>query len=203
VADALLALRGAARLAAEEAKEAARRCSALALRGDAAEAEAAELRAALHATLLPPGRASAADDAQLLLDPGCVRELARLGAAVAGQRAALAARDEEIRALAFSKESKQGRMLMARVRTLIKENEELGQQLSEGRLHSLEQQVGLLTHHCAQQKAREAQLREALAALQAENEELQVRAFGRGGAEAEAAAEEAEEPEAKRRAGER
>jgi len=187
VADALLALRGSERIAVEEAKEAARRCGALSLRGDAAEAEVCELRAALHSTLLPRGRTAPSDDATLLLDRGAVRELTRLSALVASQRAALAQRDEEIQALSFNKESKQGRMLMARVRTLIKENEEFGAQLSEGRMHSLEQQVGLLKHTCGDLKRTVAELQRTLAALNAENEELQVRAFGRPAAAGEAA----------------
>ena len=89
------------------------------------------------------------------------------------------ANDEEIAALAFSKESKQGRMLMARVRTLIKENEEFGAQVSEGRLHALETQVEMLKAHVTQLKREHAEMTATAQALAAENEALQLRALGR------------------------
>jgi hypothetical protein len=182
VADALLALRGAERDATEAASSAGRRCTALATRCDLLEVEASELRAALHAAQ-PAARHPEGDDARLLLDPGAAKELARLSSALEAANEALKAKDEELAALAFSKESKQGRMLMARVRTLIKENEEFGAQVSEGRLHALQTQIELLKAHAAALKRDHAELAHTAAQLSAENEELQLRAFGRAGGE--------------------
>lgn len=178
VSDALLSLRGAERSAAESARDAARRAAALAARCDALEAEAAELRAALAASPPPPLPGSA--DA-LIVDPSTASELRRLTSALDAAHEALKAKDEEIGALAFSKESKQGRMLMARVRTLIKENEELGAAVSEGRLAGLEAGMGVLKAAHAAVKREAAELAAVAAAVAEENEVLQLLAFPRGG----------------------
>ena len=182
VADALLALRGSERVATEAAKEAGKRVNALLLRCDALEAQAAELRVALHACV--PTAMSRAENqgppagGALLLDPGAARELGRLRSALEAANEAAKAKDEEIAALAFSKESKQGRMLMARVRTLIKENEEFGAQVSEGKLHGLETQVEMLKAHVTKLKGEHSEMAALATALAAENESLQLRALG-------------------------
>ena len=186
VADALLALRGSERVATEAAKEAGKRVNALLLRCDALEAQAAELRLALHscvpsATSRPENQGPPAGGA-LLLDPAAARELQRLRSALEAAHEAAKAKDEEIAALAFSKESKQGRMLMARVRTLIKENEEFGAQVSEGKVHGLETQVAMLKAHVTKLKQEHGEMAAIATALAAENESLQLRALGgRGG----------------------
>ena len=182
VADALLALRGSERVATEAAKEAGKRVNALLLRCDALEAQAAELRLALHscvpsATSRPENQGPPAGGA-LLLDPAAARELQRLRSALEAAHEAAKAKDEEIAALAFSKESKQGRMLMARVRTLIKENEEFGAQVSEGKLHGLETQVEMLKAHVTKLKGEHSEMAALATALAAENESLQLRALG-------------------------
>jgi hypothetical protein len=186
VADALLALRGSERVATEAAKEAGKRVAALLLRCDGLEGQAAELRVALHACV--PTATSRAENqgppagGALLLDPGAARELGRLRSALEAANEAAKAKDEEIAALAFSKESKQGRMLMARVRTLIKENEEFGAQVSEGKVHGLETQVAMLKAHVSKLKQEHGEMAAMASALAAENESLQLRALGgRGG----------------------
>jgi len=202
VSDALLSLRGAQRSASDEAAAAERTAQALLLRCDAAQAEAASLRAALHATCLPVGRTGASDGALLLLDPAAQRELSRLQAALDAATDALARKEEEVQALGFSKESKQGRLLMARVRTLIRENEEFGRELGEGRVHGLETRLTLLSSAVERLKAENAQLRLQVQLLSGENEELQLRAYGGGGegggGEAEEAAADEEERGVKR-----
>lgn len=157
--------------------------NALTLRCDALEAQAAELRVALHScvpsAVSRPAMQGPPVDSTLLLDPAAARELQRLRSALEAAQEACKAKDEEIAALAFSKESKQGRMLMARVRTLIKENEEFGAQVSEGRLHALETQVEMLKAHVTQLKREHAEMTATAQALAAENEALQLRALGR------------------------
>ena len=89
-------------------------------------------------------------------------------------REAAKAKDEEIAALGFSKDSKQGRLLIARVRSLIKENEELGEQVSAGRVHQLSAEVALLRDYVGELKRAYAELEETAALADEENEELQA-----------------------------
>jgi chromosome segregation ATPase len=178
VLDALLALRGGERDAREGGRESARRAAALAARADAADAEASELRALLAAAAGAASAPAARDVAKLLLDPAAARELSRLTTALDAARESLKQKDEEIAALGFSKDSKSGRMLMARVRMLIKENDDFGAQVSEGRLHTLETEIVLLREQVSALKRAYSELEDSARALNAENEELQLRAFG-------------------------
>jgi hypothetical protein len=178
VLDALLALRGGERDAREGGREAARRAAALAARADAADAEASELRSLLATAAGPASAPAAREVAKLMLDPAAARELTRLTSALDAARECLKQKDEEIAALGFSKDSKSGRMLMARVRMLIKENDDFGEQVSEGRLHTLETEIVLLREQVSSLKRAYSELEDSARALNAENEELQLRAFG-------------------------
>jgi predicted nucleic acid-binding Zn-ribbon protein len=115
-----------------------------------------------------------------MLDPGTARELKRLTAALEAARESLKQKDEEIAALGFSKESKQGRLLMARFRTLSRENEEFGAQVSQGRLHALQTEITLLREQLTALKQKHADLAATSAALSAENDALQLRCLGAG-----------------------
>ena len=194
--DALLALRGAERDARETSREAGRRTAALEARADAADAEASELRALLHAAAGPGCVPPARQASTLLLDPGTARELKRLTAALEAARETIKQKEEEIVTNGFSKESKQGRLLMARFRTLSRENEEFGLQVSQGRLHALQTEITLLREQVASLKRQHAELLATAAALSAENDALQMRCLGAGGALPTTAGEEGAEKKA-------
>lgn len=149
-------------------------------RADAADAEGSELRTLLHAAAGPACGPAARQASTLMLDPGTARELKRLTAALEAARESLKQKDEEIAALGFSKESKQGRLLMARFRTLSRENEEFGAQVSQGRLHALQTEITLLREQLTALKQKHADLAATSAALSAENDALQLRCLGAG-----------------------
>ena len=180
--DALLALRGAERDARESSREAGRRTAALEARADAADAEASELRSLLHAAAGPGCVPPARQASTLMLDPGTARELRRLTAALEAARETIKQKEEEIVTNGFSKESKQGRLLMARFRTLSRENEEFGLQVSQGRLHALQTEITLLREQVSALKRQHAELLASSAALSAENDALQMRCLGAGAA---------------------
>ena len=138
------------------------------------------MRTLLHAAAGPSCGPAARQASTLMLDPGTARELKRLTAALEAAREALKQKDEEIAALGFSKESKQGRLLMARFRTLSRENEEFGAQVSQGRLHALQTEITLLREQLTALKQKHADLAATAAALSAENDALQLRCMGAG-----------------------
>ncbi|GAB4813595.1 hypothetical protein N2152v2_000641 [Parachlorella kessleri] len=78
---------------------------------------------------------------QVLLDPAVNREFSRLRAEAEAKARELKIAQEELQAVQFSQESKAGRMLMAKCRALQDENEEMGRELSEGRLTQLERSL--------------------------------------------------------------
>ncbi|GIL53487.1 hypothetical protein Vafri_9057 [Volvox africanus] len=126
----------------EELRQLRRRDAALQMQLADRNLEALELRRELASA------ASAADPSvvqlkQLMLDPAVAREFARLRSELEAAQAELATAREELAAVTFTQESKVGRQLMAKCRSLQEENEEMGRELAEGKAHLAEAAAAL------------------------------------------------------------
>eukprot|EP00268_Persea_americana_P022354 TRINITY_DN2224_c0_g1_i3.p1 TRINITY_DN2224_c0_g1~~TRINITY_DN2224_c0_g1_i3.p1 ORF type:complete len:351 (-),score=101.17 TRINITY_DN2224_c0_g1_i3:329-1381(-) len=113
--------------------------------------EIADLKAAvrdLKAQLKPPSMQAR----RLLLDPAIHEEFTRLKNLVEEKDKKVKELQDNVAAVNFTPQSKMGKMLMAKCRTLQEENEEVGQLHSEGKIHELAMKLAL-------QKSQYAELR--------------------------------------------
>ncbi|KAH9289740.1 hypothetical protein KI387_033857, partial [Taxus chinensis] len=100
------------------------------------EQEITELKAAvrdLKSQLKPPSLKAR----RLLLDPAIHEEFTRLKNAAEEKEKKIKELEENLAAVNFTPQSKMGKMLMAKCRTLQEENEEIGMMASEGKIHEL------------------------------------------------------------------
>ncbi|KAL0341461.1 UNVERIFIED_CONTAM: FKBP12-interacting protein of [Sesamum calycinum] len=121
------------------------------------EQEIAELKSAvrdLRAQLKPPSMQAR----RLLLDPAIHEEFTRLKNLVEEKDKKVKELQDNIAAVSFTPQSKMGKMLMAKCRTLQEENEEIGNQANEGKMHELAMKL-------ASQKSQNAELRSHFEAL--------------------------------------
>ncbi|CAL0320011.1 unnamed protein product [Lupinus luteus] len=128
------------------------------------EQEIAELKSSvrdLKAQLKPPSM----QGRKLLLDPAIHEEFTRLKNLVEEKDKKVKELQDNIAAVSFTPQSKMGKMLMAKCRTLQEENEEIGNQASEGKIHELSMKL-------AMQKSHNAQLRSQFEGLQKHMEGL-------------------------------
>ncbi|OIV96952.1 hypothetical protein TanjilG_00534 [Lupinus angustifolius] len=128
------------------------------------EQEIAELKSSvrdLKAQLKPPSM----QGRKLLLDPAIHEEFTRLKNLVEEKDKKVKELQDNIAAVSFTPQSKMGKMLMAKCRTLQEENEEIGNQASEGKIHELSMKL-------AMQKSQNAQLRSQFEGLQKHMEGL-------------------------------
>uniref|UniRef100_A0A2P2LTR4 FKBP12-interacting protein of 37 kDa n=2 Tax=Rhizophora mucronata TaxID=61149 RepID=A0A2P2LTR4_RHIMU len=115
------------------------------------EQEIAELKSAvrdLKSQLKPPSMQAR----RLLLDPAIHEEFTRLKNLVEEKDKKVKELQDNIAAVNFTPQSKMGKMLMAKCRTLQEENEEIGNQAAEGKMHELVMKLAL-------QKSQNAELR--------------------------------------------
>ncbi|XP_060204588.1 FKBP12-interacting protein of 37 kDa [Lycium barbarum] len=115
------------------------------------EQEIAELKSAvrdLRAQLKPPSMQAR----KLLLDPAIHEEFTRLKNLVEEKDKKVKELQDNIAAVNFTPQSKMGKMLMAKCRTLQEENEEIGNQANEGKMHELTMKLAL-------QKSQNAELK--------------------------------------------
>ncbi|CAK9309357.1 unnamed protein product [Citrullus colocynthis] len=122
------------------------------------EQEIAELKAVvrdLKAQLKPPSMQAR----RLLLDPAIHEEFTRLKNLVEEKDKKVKELQDNIAAVSFTPSSKMGKMLMAKCRTLQEENEEIGNQAAEGKMHELGMKLAL-------QKSQNLELRSQYEALQ-------------------------------------
>ncbi|KDP31056.1 hypothetical protein JCGZ_11432 [Jatropha curcas] len=106
------------------------------------EQEIAELKSAvrdLKAQLKPPSMQAR----RLLLDPAIHEEFTRLKNLVEEKDKKVKELQDNIAAVNFTPQSKMGKMLMAKCRTLQEENEEIGNQAAEGKMHELAMKLAL------------------------------------------------------------
>ncbi|KAL6174922.1 hypothetical protein ACLB2K_051567 [Fragaria x ananassa] len=121
------------------------------------EQEIAELKSAvrdLRAQLKPPSLQAR----KLLLDPAIHEEFTRLKNLVEEKEKKLKEFQENAAANNFTPTSKMGKQLMAKCKTLQEENEEIGMEASEGKVHELSMKLAL-------QKNQNAELRSQFEAL--------------------------------------
>ncbi|CAI8609878.1 unnamed protein product [Vicia faba] len=122
------------------------------------EQEIAELKSAvrdLKAQLKPASMQAR----RFLLDPAVHEEFMRLKNLVAEKDKRVKELQDNIAAVNFTSQSKMGRLLMAKCRTLQEENEEIGHQASEGKMHELAMKLSL-------QKDQNSELRNQFEGLQ-------------------------------------
>ncbi|XP_071731709.1 FKBP12-interacting protein of 37 kDa-like isoform X2 [Rutidosis leptorrhynchoides] len=82
---------------------------------------------------------------RLLLDPAIFEEFTRLKNLVEEKDKELKELQDNIAALSFTPHSRMGNALMAKCRTLQEENEEIGYQAREGKIHELSMKLALQT----------------------------------------------------------
>ncbi|KAL3512783.1 hypothetical protein ACH5RR_025500 [Cinchona calisaya] len=115
------------------------------------EQEIAELKSAvrdLRAQQKPPSMQAR----RLLLDPAIHEEFTRLKNLVEEKDKKVKELQDNVAAVNFTPQSKMGKMLMAKCRTLQEENEEIGNQANEGKIHELAMKLAL-------QKSQNSELR--------------------------------------------
>ncbi|KAK4781661.1 hypothetical protein SAY86_015763 [Trapa natans] len=106
------------------------------------EQEIAELKSAvrdLKAQLKPPSMQAR----KLFLDPAIHEEFSRLKNLVEEKDKKVKELQDNIASINFTPQSKMGKMLMAKCRTLQEENEEIGNQASEGKMHELAMKLAI------------------------------------------------------------
>ncbi|GMP33820.1 hypothetical protein CsSME_00006971 [Camellia sinensis var. sinensis] len=115
------------------------------------EQEIAELKSAvrdLRVQLKPPSMQAR----RLLLDPAIHEEFTRLKNLVEEKDKKVKELQDNVAAVNFTPQSKMGKMLMSKCRTLQEENEEIGNQANEGKIHELGMKLAL-------QRSQNAELR--------------------------------------------
>ncbi|KAJ0643732.1 putative WTAP/Mum2 family protein [Helianthus annuus] len=106
------------------------------------EQDIADLKSAvrdLRSQLKPPSMQAR----RLLLDPAIHDEFTRLKNLVEEKDKKIKELQDNIAAVNFTPQSKMGKMLMAKCRTLQEENEEIGNQAREGKIHELSMKLAL------------------------------------------------------------
>lgn len=114
---------------------------------------------------------------QLMLDPAVNKEFQRLKAELEETQKELKRAQEELQAVNFTQDSKIGKQLMAKCRSLQDENDEMGKELSEGKIHQLEVQLALAKDHADEMRRSYLELEDHCSVLDEEAEELQREIF--------------------------
>mmetsp|Transcript_4021 Transcript_4021/g.6865 ORF Transcript_4021/g.6865 Transcript_4021/m.6865 type:complete len:345 (+) Transcript_4021:152-1186(+) len=171
VLDSLLALRSVERKLHEQARDHTKTENALLFRLAAKEQEVHEMKTQLH-DLKQTKQAETAETHKLLLDPAVHREFVRLQGEVEEQKKQLHAANEELEAVKYTPDSKNGRRLRARLQTWQKENEELALLVSEGKVHRLECELAMLKDYLSEIKRVDHELLEDAELLELESVEL-------------------------------
>lgn len=135
-----------------------------------------ELRRHLHAAKAA-AEPNVVQVRQLLLDPAVNREFQKIHKALEDKTEEAKRLHEELQGTHFSQESKQGRMLVAKCRTLAEENEEMGRELSEDRVHKLERQLALAKGYAEDMQAAFQECEDHATALDEEAEKIQEENF--------------------------
>lgn len=160
----------------EEVKTLRRREAALQLQLAERKLEGAELRKELN-TAWAAADPNVVQLKQLLLDPALNREFNRMKAELEATQKELKHVQEELVAVTYTQESKIGRQLVAKCRALADENEEMGRELAEGKMHQLEAQLSMAKDYAADMRSSFAELEEHASMLDEEAEDLQREVF--------------------------
>eukprot|EP00249_Psilotum_nudum_P012942 c24060_g1_i4 orf=234-1286(+) len=120
----------------EQLFNAKRREAAILVKLSNKEQEIVELKTTVHDMKLmmkPP----AVQARRLLLDPAIHAEFTRMKKELENAEKKVKDLQDDLAAVQFTPHSKNGKMLMAKCRTLQEENEEIGREASEGKIHEL------------------------------------------------------------------
>jgi len=178
VLESLQTLRASEQKLQEQVRDYKKRENALMFRVSAKEQEMQEVKT----SLLDARQQSLGENKEvrrLLLDPVLHKEFTRLQSESQDAGKALRALQEELEAVKYSAESKNGRRLRARLQMWQKENEELAAQVSEGTVHHLECELALLKGFLTDLKRLDQELLEDAEILEIESMELNQILFTR------------------------
>ena len=114
---------------------------------------------------------------QLLLDPAINREFQRLKSELAETQKELKHVQEDLQAVNFTQESKTGRALMAKCKSLQEENDEMGRELAEGKVHQLDAQLSIAREYADELKKNYLELSDHCQTLDEEAEHMQQQLF--------------------------
>eukprot|EP00897_Mesotaenium_endlicherianum_P001067 jgi/Mesen1/10961/ME000096S10539 len=110
---------------------------------------------------------------QLLLDPAVHSEFTYLKRELQVAEKKAKELHDDLAAVQFTPHSKNGKMLMAKCRALQEENEEIGREASEGKMHEVENKLALQRHLNAELKRGYQELQECVDDINEEAERLQ------------------------------
>ncbi|VFQ81430.1 unnamed protein product [Cuscuta campestris] len=150
-------LRSSEELLQEQLEKAKKKEAAFIVNIAKRDQEISELKSSLRdlrAQLKPPSMQAR----KLLLDPAIHEEFTRLKNLVDEKDKKVKELQDNIAAVNFTPQSKNGKLLMAKCRTLQEENEEIGNQANEGKMHDMAMKLAL-------QKSQNAELRSHLEGL--------------------------------------
>ncbi|GMH42464.1 hypothetical protein BSKO_10383 [Bryopsis sp. KO-2023] len=114
---------------------------------------------------------------QLLLDPALQKEFRFLKSELEEKKKEVKKLQEELDGVTFTQDSKAGKMLVAKCKKLQEENEDMGRELSEGRVHHLETQLALAKNFAEEMRKKCLDMEEHCSALDEEAEDLQQQIF--------------------------
>lgn len=110
---------------------------------------------------------------RLMLDPSIHAEFTRLKTELEISEKKVKELQDDLAAVQFTPHSKNGKMLMAKCRTLQEENEEIGREASEGKVHELENKFALQKQLNVELKRGYQELQELVNDINEEAEKLQ------------------------------
>ncbi|KAL5725488.1 FKBP12-interacting protein of 37 kDa [Ranunculus cassubicifolius] len=138
----LKTLKASEELLKEQLEKAKKKESAFIVTFAKREQEILELKSVvrdLRAQLKPPSMQAR----KLLLDPAIHEEFTRLKNLIEEKEKKVKELEDNVAAVNFTPQSKMGKMLMAKCRTLQEENDEIGTLASEGKIHELGMKLAL------------------------------------------------------------
>ncbi|CAH9090557.1 unnamed protein product [Cuscuta epithymum] len=150
-------LRSSEELLQEQLEKAKKKEAAFLVNIAKRDQEIAELKSCvrdLRVQLKPPSMQAR----KLLLDPAIHEEFTRLKNLVEEKDKKVKELQDNIAEVNFTPQSKNGKMLMAKCKTLMEENEEIGKQANEGKIHDMAMKLAL-------QKSQNAELKGHLEGL--------------------------------------
>eukprot|EP00850_Spirogloea_muscicola_P020935 SM000231S07482 [mRNA] locus=s231:21523:26654:- [translate_table: standard] len=115
---------------------------------------------------------------KLLLDPVIHAEFTRLKTELEAAEKKAKDLQDDLAAVRFTPDSKNGKMLMAKCRTLQEENEEIGREASEGKMHELENKLAIQKQLNAELRKGYQELQEYVDDINDDAEKLQTTLYG-------------------------
>ncbi|KAJ7548541.1 hypothetical protein O6H91_07G016000 [Diphasiastrum complanatum] len=142
VLEAVQSLQSSEKRLKDQLSSAKRRESAMLIKLSSKEQEIVNLKTVVHdlKLMMKPPMLQAR---RLLLDPAIHGEFTRMKKELENAEKKVKELQDDLAAVQFTPHSKNGKMLMAKCRTLQEENEEIGREASEGKIHELETKLAM------------------------------------------------------------